>query len=293
MSLTPYQARLLRALAEPGCDLRRSGHGYNLHTPDTVIQRVASKTVDILLGMRRIVEVPANPPTTWTSVYVIEGRTKTWIGRLPPKAFVSPEQPKPNMRALDILRLLQQRYSAPRHFLGVSFTVGGDVADAVAFHLNHPYRSTAFEIKITRSDFLREIANPRKNAELRRLVDDFIYVCPAKMLGKDEVPPSTGLMYAWKDRLRIVKQPAFTPTPAHVSRRLATAFLRRHGRDGREAVHLVHMLSSLIQRAAHSHPDAFGSYWRGDPLKDLIRRSDKVVREAVADGAIDPRTMRV
>lgn len=293
MSLTPYQARLLRSLAEPGRDLRFAHGGYNLHTPDSVIQRVAIRTVALLSSWLVVTNDPDRP---WTKAYALRPGAKERIERFRPKAFESPATPKPEMRAHEILRLLQQRFVAPRHFLGVNFSVGIDVADAVAFHLNHPYRSTAFEIKVTRSDFLRERNDARKNWNLRRLVDGFIYVCPAGMVTKDEVQPSDGLMYAWRDRLRIVKQPSLTLqviAAPHVSRVLAASLLRRHGRDAREAINLVQTLGILIERVAKEHPEALASYWRGDPVKDLIRRAGNIVRVAVADGAIDPRAMRV
>ncbi|WP_336794144.1 hypothetical protein [Gordonia malaquae] len=56
---------------------------------------------------------------------------------------------------------------------------------------------TAIEVKISRSDFLRETADKRRPWE--RITDRFIYACPAGLIKADEVPVHCGLWWVHDD----------------------------------------------------------------------------------------------
>jgi hypothetical protein len=54
----------------------------------------------------------------------------------------------------------------------------------------------SFEIKVSRSDFAIDAAHfETKHADALELSSEFYYVCPWKLIGKDEVPARAGLMY--------------------------------------------------------------------------------------------------
>jgi hypothetical protein len=68
--------------------------------------------------------------------------------------------------------------------------------DALAMHL-WPSRGLvlhAFEIKVSRSDFLREIKDPAKAEDACRLVEFFWIVAPKGVVRQGELPPTWGLI---------------------------------------------------------------------------------------------------
>lgn len=50
------------------------------------------------------------------------------------------------------------------------------------------------EIKVSRADFLADVANPKKREGYARIADAVIYVAPAGMIAPDEVPAPCGLL---------------------------------------------------------------------------------------------------
>jgi hypothetical protein len=288
MKPTPFQARLLRQLAGEGCYLILYARRCTLRTDDTVYRLVPKESVNIMLGRGWIEEIPYDPHRPSPSRFRLTEGGKRLVDRLPERAFISPPKQKPAMTAAQIVGLLHRRHVPPESFLAANFTVAGDVADAVAFRLYRPHRTTAYEIKVSRGDWKREMADPKKNRELRSVVDEFVWVCPGGLIKKAEVPQADGLMYAWANRLRIVKQA--TPTfQSRMRRDLVAALLRRHGRDEREAVHVADLLGQIVERVYERKPDAFPSYWRGKQLLALIRRARNLMLAALEAGTIDER----
>jgi hypothetical protein len=288
MRPTPFQARVLRQLAGEGCYLSLYGKRCSLRTDETVYRLVPRQSMSILLATQWIEAVPPDPVRWSPPKFRLTEGGRRILERLPERAFVSPPTEKPAMTAAQIVGLLRRRHVEPASFLAVNFTVVGDVADAVAFGLYRPYRVTAYEIKVSRSDWKREMADPKKNRELRSVVDEFIWVCPRGLVKKGEVPEADGLMYAWSNRLRIVKPPT-TTFQSRMRRDLVAALLRRHGRDEREAVHVADLLGQIVERVHERKPDSFPSYWRGEHLLALIRRARNLMLAALEAGTIDER----
>ena len=69
--------------------------------------------------------------------------------------------------------------------------------DAYAFHLwpSGGYKPHVFEVKVTRSDFLREMKRPEKYAGALALSQFFYYVTPKGLVQPDEVPDEAGLIW--------------------------------------------------------------------------------------------------
>ena len=65
---------------------------------------------------------------------------------------------------------------------------------------------TAIEVKVSRSDFLRE--TPQKRAAWERVTDRFVYACPSGLIQPDEIPPHCGLWWIAADQSVIVKSRA-------------------------------------------------------------------------------------
>ena len=100
----------------------------------------------------------------------------------------------------DIKALLLKKYSPPTHafFSEVGDTTGGAsrYADGIAYSL---YPSTGFEIqgfeiKISHSDFMNEIKNPGKPAEIMKFCDRWWIVAPKGIIKKEELPATWGLI---------------------------------------------------------------------------------------------------
>lgn len=92
--------------------------------------------------------------------------------------------------------------------------------DLIAVGLWHQHdKIIAFEIKIARSDFLKDLKNFKKKHQFAfRISDEFFYVCPWGLIEKEEVPVDAGLMYVNQGnkikimkpaRVRIIKQIPF------------------------------------------------------------------------------------
>lgn len=67
-----------------------------------------------------------------------------------------------------------------------------------AFHMAvHPSKGlkrTVYEIKVSRSDFLREIKEPRKRRAALRVSNQFYFVTPSGLLEPQEIPLECGLL---------------------------------------------------------------------------------------------------
>lgn len=106
------------------------------------------------------------------------------------------------------------------------FPVGQRFLDVFAVNTwqSSAYRSVAYEIKVSRADFDREIRDPDKRLAAENLADECFFVVPAGLLRPDEVPEGWGLIVATANGLKVVKkamqrQPA--PWPRSVSAMIA------------------------------------------------------------------------
>lgn len=65
--------------------------------------------------------------------------------------------------------------------------------DAFALHVEKQW-TRAFEIKVSRSDFLHEITNPDKRAPALALSNEYFFAAPKGMIDPDEIPDECGLL---------------------------------------------------------------------------------------------------
>jgi hypothetical protein len=107
--------------------------------------------------------------------------------------------------------------------------------DALAMHLwqSRHHEVHAYEVKVSRSDFKRELADPDKAAVWTAWVEHFWIVAPAGMLQPAEVPATWGLLVVRGGGLAIAKRAprlrekptGYTPEP-DLGRRVVAAMLR-------------------------------------------------------------------
>lgn len=69
------------------------------------------------------------------------------------------------------------------------------------------YRAIAYEVKVSRADFAKELANPEKRAFAESIAEECYFATPAGLLRPDEVPEGWGLIVAQANGLKVVKRP--------------------------------------------------------------------------------------
>ena len=142
-----------------------------------------------------------------------------------------PDTPSLTTRAqveADIEQLLAERFCPPEWaFLPqISNGTGAShrrTADAIAFNC-YPSRGLelhGFEIKVSRSDWLRELQNPDKSIAVQRYCDRWwIVISDKKIVLPGELPPTWGLMAPHGKGLR-----ALTPAPQLEAESLSREFI--------------------------------------------------------------------
>jgi len=110
--------------------------------------------------------------------------------------LLAPVAPTPAPNVYDLLR---KRFAAPEWCLmeEVAPATGGHTryADAIAVNLwqSRGHAIHGFEVKVSRSDWLRELKQPEKAEPLVRLCDYWSIVAPKGVVKDGELPPTWGL----------------------------------------------------------------------------------------------------
>jgi len=75
--------------------------------------------------------------------------------------------------------------------------------DALAINLwpSKKHRRVAYEIKVSRADFLKEIKSPKKREWAEEISHQFYFVAPQGLIKKEEVPQGCGLLEVIDDEL--------------------------------------------------------------------------------------------
>ena len=105
------------------------------------------------------------------------------------------------INALEVKNILRKKYPMPEYeiFFEVSSSTGNNTryADAVAFNTfsSRGYKITGFEIKVNRSDLLKELKSPEKAEEIFKYCDEWYLVVANGILKEtDEVPDNWGII---------------------------------------------------------------------------------------------------
>lgn len=59
------------------------------------------------------------------------------------------------------------------------------------------FERVAYEVKVSRADFLRELAAPKKRQQALQLSNYFYFAAPRGLIKPEELPPETGLVEVW------------------------------------------------------------------------------------------------
>jgi hypothetical protein len=125
------------------------------------------------------------------------------------------------VNAKELLRRINAKFAAPAFatFDNVADSTGmaNGRADAISMACwkSRGYLIHGFEIKISRSDWLRELKQPEKTERLQKYCDHWWIVVPDASIIRDDLPSPWGLMVAKGAGLHtVVKAPKLTPVPA-------------------------------------------------------------------------------
>ncbi len=125
------------------------------------------------------------------------------------------------MTSTEVYRALERRYHftftgesvllrevrlAPGHQYGRK----AKMLDALAVRCWEKRHLIGFEIKISRSDFLKEMRDPKKREPGVDYTNRFYFVTPFDMVDVKEIPPECGLIYVSNDTIRIKKNAPWT-----------------------------------------------------------------------------------
>lgn len=133
------------------------------------------------------------------------------IKKAPLLKFATAGEPCPLLKAI---RRRHTTYKGkPRGLLFFEMRTGtgwsqGEPSRIDAFHMEEtPSKSflrTAYEIKISRSDFLSEIRKPEKRKAAMRVSNKFFFVTPEGLVDPGEIPLDCGLLELQDGTLRVV-----------------------------------------------------------------------------------------
>lgn len=91
-----------------------------------------------------------------------------------------------------------------------------------------------FEVKVSRSDYLREIRDLSKSEPFRRVCREWYVVVSDPAIVRDDLPDGWGLMYAQGDGLRCSRKSALNDAVEPMPRGLLAGFLRAAVTQARE-----------------------------------------------------------
>lgn len=141
-------------------------------------------------------------------------------------------EPKLQVTTATVRDMLRKRYAAPEWALmeEVAPETGGGTryADAIAVNLwkSRGHAVHGFEVKVSRSDWLRELKDPEKAEPVFRYCDHWFIVAPRGVVKDGELPPTWGLFEVRASGLVAVKAaPKLKAQP--ITREFFASMMRR------------------------------------------------------------------
>lgn len=138
----------------------------------------------------------------------------------------------------DLMAILRKKYPAKPDLAMNAYVVLEEVPNAVGYatdrHIDAVVFSlwpskgltrTAFEIKVSRQDFLRELNNPVKHRWCHECFHQFWFLAPLEVIKEEELPEGAGWMYPRGGKLVIKRHAAHNPKP-RLDDHLLAAFMR-------------------------------------------------------------------
>ncbi len=116
------------------------------------------------------------------------------------------------MTAPEIVEALYAKYRDPNRYIaidefrpGTGYGVNSErFFDFYVIDCYGPCNATAFEVKVSRSDFLSELKKPEKRRLALHFSHEYYFVAPQGLIKPEELPTECGLMEARQEDDRIV-----------------------------------------------------------------------------------------
>lgn len=198
---------------------------------------------------------------------------------------------------------IRSRYCRPEWHVEEEVTLAGRRLDVVAFNLwgARAYRTVGFELKVSRGDWMRELADFQKSGEWTAVVDEFFVVAPGGIVRPEELPVGWGLLELRGSRMFTKAQPQVrrgTTLPREVVARFFDRILRRLSnvqaesdskdrtvtREARDEIR-AELMTELADRG---HPELKRAQEKADKYDALIREfgldswyGDESIRRAI------------
>lgn len=146
-----------------------------------------------------------------------------------------------NYTAEDLVSLIRKHYATSdgtynRHVILEKVPDGTGIfqsrwIDAAVFEMFPSKGLTrfAFEIKVSRSDFLQELSHPEKHLWCKQCFHEFWFIAPKDVIQLEELPPDVGWMYPTAKGLARARHAVRNPNPK-LDDTLLAAFMRAAGK---------------------------------------------------------------
>lgn len=221
---SPYQARLLRFMVEEDYHLEIGHWSYQGEPRNVKLYPINTPTNPANLDRIKMGHSFRPRPTARTLkslhskglvYYQKDDRYKKYRPRkafpvegvgdllqdLEEEDFVSPERPAPAMTHAQVVDRLAARHPLPEWVFIREFSPNTgfvrNLIDAFAMHCwpSQSWRRVAYEVKVSRSDYLREVADPDKRERALQIANYFYFVTLPEVAQPAEMPKGCGLMH--------------------------------------------------------------------------------------------------
>lgn len=150
-----------------------------------------------------------------------------------PKEERPERAPKAKVQPADLLRGVLHHYRKAKMVEAyMALEIGlSDGRRVDALLLRYSRGPVAFEVKVSRSDWLNELKDPTKHLTAKDLAGQLYFVAPPEIIQEGELPPGTGLYVVkpFTNRVKLVKEADRTaPTSVdwEMAARIAAGALR-------------------------------------------------------------------
>ena len=205
------------------------------------------------------------------------------------------------MKAEDLVALIRKRYPTESHGYNPCVVLE-QVPDGTGLYQSHwidvavfqtwaskGLTRSAFEIKVSRSDFLTELQHPEKHAWCKECFHHFWFVAPKDVIQLEELPDGVGWMYPRGQKLYTARASRFNDKPK-LDDRLLAGFMRAAHKEilKSKEVNLEEVLtSSEAYKKASSYMEAArrflesrgNTFFIPDSTEDIIKALEEATTE--------------
>ena len=142
-------------------------------------------------------------------------------------------------------------------------------------------KKIAYEIKVSRGDFLRELEDPTKRSGAETVANECYFVAPAALINPKELPVGWGLIELTTSGLR--KKVAAPHHEVRLPEAFIYSILRRAGRAEKQAPPTAEMIEELarLRRLQDVIKEEVGYFYAVDPvrLREYLNTQTRPLKE--------------